>query len=349
MEIFSLDLGNKQSKLKSSAGEKVLPSQILDAADLPQHVSSLSKESELHQFVVPFDERKWVWGESLSSLHLDDYLQDTLMYQNRYSTANYKLLANFALGLLATDFPDSKENVKDVVVVAGLPTEDYQNKTQIESLNDVLRGQHQVEVDGQLYTIRVKKVYIVPQPVGTLYDQILDDKGFVQNESLLSEKAAVVDVGGGTLLIDTLLNFNLDSRNRKQYDTGVNDLYQAVASEMPGNVSLYRLEKALRLSTSNQKYAYAFSKNDIHDITTLVSKQIDRFTQRLVSNIQSTIKDFNSLDTLLITGGGANLVNQKILTTAFPNCLIVADPELANVRGFYKYALSEESKVTDHE
>ena len=38
MEIFSLDLGNKQTKLKSSKNEYVLPSQILNVEDMPQQL-----------------------------------------------------------------------------------------------------------------------------------------------------------------------------------------------------------------------------------------------------------------------------------------------------------------------
>ena len=41
MEIFALDLGNKQTKLKSSKAEYVLPSQILNGNDLPQQLGAL--------------------------------------------------------------------------------------------------------------------------------------------------------------------------------------------------------------------------------------------------------------------------------------------------------------------
>ena len=40
-------------------------------------------------------------AKDLVNLRLDDYLQDTLMYRDRYSNHAFKLLANFAIGLLA--------------------------------------------------------------------------------------------------------------------------------------------------------------------------------------------------------------------------------------------------------
>ena len=51
-------------------------------------------------FKTPFDDQSWYWGKDLVNLRLDDYLQDTLMYRDRYSNHAFKLLANFAIGLL---------------------------------------------------------------------------------------------------------------------------------------------------------------------------------------------------------------------------------------------------------
>ena len=61
----------------------------------------------------------------------------------------------------------------------------------------------------------------MPQPIGTLYNELLDDEGFIQNKNLLDEKVGIVDVGGGTILIDTILNFELSGKNRHQFNTGV--------------------------------------------------------------------------------------------------------------------------------
>ena len=61
-------------------------------------------------------------------------------------------------------------------------------------------------------TVRVRKVYILPQPIVTLYNELLDGEGFIKNKDLLDEKVGIVDVGGGTILIDTILNFELSAK-----------------------------------------------------------------------------------------------------------------------------------------
>lgn len=348
MEIFALDLGNKQTKLKSRKAEYVLPSQILNKSDMPQQLGSFGTR-KISSYKVPFDENEWAWESDLAALKLDEYLQDTLMHQNRYQNDVFRLLANFALGKLATDFKEANKGIMKVIVVTGLPTDDYNSSKQLADLTEVLKGQHQVEVNGKTYTVRVEKVLIVPQPVGTFYDVLLDKQGYLKNEDLLEEKVGIIDVGGGTVLIDTLINFGLDKHNRKQYATGANDLYESIAAGIDGNASIYQIEKIVREGIKTREFAYCFSKNNVIDISDLVELEINSFTKRLVSNLKSTFKDIQTMDSLIITGGAANLINQRLIADTFETVTFVKDSEFANVRGFYKYALTKEGAEDSEE
>ena len=60
MDIFSLDLGNKQTKLKSSKAEYVLPSRYLNQADMPMSVGNSTMNNDLHTYSVPFSDDKYV-------------------------------------------------------------------------------------------------------------------------------------------------------------------------------------------------------------------------------------------------------------------------------------------------
>lgn len=301
----------------------------------------VNQKNDNHSYKVPFSSETYVWGKGINQLHLDDYLQDTIMYGNRYSSEAFKLLSNFSLGLLSTDYEKATKSILEVAVVVGLPTEDWANRAQDEQVIKGLKGQHQVEIDGKTYTIRVNRVYILPQPMGTLYNELLDEEGYLAKDNLVQEKVGVVDIGGGTVLIDTILDFKLSKKNRKQYNTGINDLYEAIQSRMQGSVSLYQLERTLR-NPEEGRYVYEFNKHNRVDITELVKAEVDRFTSRLITNIKSTLKNLDSIDSLIFTGGGANLVNKKLLEKEFKNSLIVENTETANVNGFYKYGLSVE-------
>lgn len=340
MENFALDLGNKQTKLKNKENEYVLPSRFLNQAYAPKNAGKRAKK-DIHSFKIPSNTETYLWGKDVNNLHLDDYIEDTIMYDSRYSSESFKLLANFALGELAKDFEESKKGILDISVTIGLPTGDYENENNLKNLEEVFSGQHQIEIDGETYNVRVKKINVLPQPIGTLYSELMDKEGNIKNPNLQDEKVGIVDIGGGTILIDTILDFELSYKNRKQFDTGINDLYENIMNDIQKETSIYQIEKLIRKGINEDSYTYKFSKNSVQDITSIVLNERDRFTKRLITQIKSTLKNLNSIDTLIFTGGGANLVNRKLINEEFDNALVVTNTEFANVRGFYLFGLTQ--------
>ncbi|MBO0518428.1 hypothetical protein J0695_43015, partial [Streptomyces beijiangensis] len=73
--------------------------------------------------------------------------------------------------------------------------------------------------------IDVKEVQVIPQSVGTVYNELLNNQGEInpEKEHYLEEEITVVDIGGGTILIDTLKNMNLATKT--QFTTGIYTLY----------------------------------------------------------------------------------------------------------------------------
>lgn len=254
----------------------------------------------------------------------------------------------FAIGLLGMDYETAKNGILDVTVVLGMPSKDYSEAGKRRSLEDVLKGQHQVEIDGKTYAIRVTDVYLVPQPIGTLYDELLaEDGATIINDQLRTDKVGIIDIGGGTILIDTILNFHLIPGDSKQLNTGMNDLYKSIAVKMDGDVSLYKLAKTLRAGNSEQEWVYQYSRNNLVNITNLVNKKISAFTKQQINQINSTLDDLGSIDTLLFTGGGSNLVDKQQIQENFVNAKFVSNSETANVNGFYKFGLNYTSKTND--
>lgn len=44
---------------------------------------------------------------------------------------------------------------------------------------------------------------------------------------------------------------------------------------------------------------------------------------------------------MIVTGGTSNIIDQDMVKDTFEKVVFVTDAELANVRGFYKYGLTE--------
>lgn len=76
------------------------------------------------------------------------------------------------------------------------------------------------------------------------------------------------------------------------------------------------------------------------NITELVKKKIGAFTKQQINQINTTFDDLISIDTLLFTGGGSNLIDKKLIQESFVNAKFVSNSETANVNGFYKFGLN---------
>ncbi|MMZ55016.1 StbA protein [compost metagenome] len=365
MEIFSLDLGNKQVKLISAKtlaqkasskkkkdeksiveklGAKVLPSHFLDYDDLgDQRTAIAGNKLHIDKFVSGIDkEFSYAWGTDLHLVHAEDRFINTIGFEDRYKRHEFKLLTDFALAELARDYEEAKTSILEVIVSTGVPTDDF-NETAVKDITAALLGDHNVTVNGDSLNIRVKEVHVNPQPVGTAYNEVLDDEGYVKEDqsSLLEEQVVVVDIGGGTLLIDTLKNMNLSSP-RTQKPTGAFDLYDRIVNLVTDSgikgITSYEVERILRDSTHKEGYFFQPNKNESFPITNFVEKAVIKYTREILNTISTTLKATLRNDTMLFTGGGSNLIGQKEVKAQYKFARFVEDSEIANALGFYKYA-----------
>lgn len=357
MTIFAMDLGNKQTKLYSEKTDKkgkVLPSHFIYSSDLGNDQTSIFKNTlNIHTYKTSFDDEQYSWGADMHRLHIEDKFLDTISFENRYNTEDFKLLANFALAELASDFgKEAVNSILEVTVITGVPSDDF-NETDVKHIMNVLDGDHTITRDGVNYIVRVKDVNVLPQAVGTVYNEILDDTGFVKSdkESLLEEEIVVNDIGGGTHLIDVLKNMNLSASY--QSTSGIFVLYDMVVNSVKNNhpqgnsITVYEVEQILRQGNSDDGYVYKPSKNVSIDITKEVKSATRKYSREVINRINTSLKQSSSIDTMLFTGGGANLIDQKSVIDRYQHSIFVDQSETANVQGFYKYgvALSLETEA----
>ena len=341
MELFALDLGNIQTKIMSSKKEKVLPSKFTYYSDLGNQSTSISRHKlDIKEYEAIFDDNfSYAWGSDINLAKVRTFL-DTIGFENRYSSPNFKLLATFAIGELAKDFQQAKDGILEVNIVTGVPTDEF-NEVAVKSIMKVLKSDHNITIDGVRLAVRVNEVKVLPQPTGTVYNELLDDDGYIQNDNYESETISVVDCGGGTVLIDTLNDMNLSETGRSQEEYGAHALYDEIIFDCRKNsISLNKndIEKIIR--NQKDKYIYKPNKDESYDITDIVNRNIIKYTNTLLSIIDSTLKGTSRIDTLFFTGGGANIINKKQILDRYERATFINDSELANVNGFYKYGLA---------
>jgi len=346
MELFALDLGNKQVKIKSAKKTKVLPSRFVEASQYGNRnlLRFAKSEKDVRDFISSKDDFTYVWGTELDE-DVVDIVVDTIGFGSaRYSSREFKLLADFALAELALDFPDAQDGILEVAVVTGVPTSDYTQESALEAIKKALKGDHNVTVDEKSLNIRVKKLFVLPQPIGTVINVVTDEEGILKDTPLLNANIGVVDIGGGTVLIDALKKMNMVDDRRNQLSQGAYTLYETVKKHLTAKgytISEYEVEKVIRDGNDQGKYLWSPDGIQKIDITDIVMEQRKIFTRNISSAIKTTYKGFGRMQKILVTGGAANLLIKKLFDDEIGIAEYMDNSELANVLGFYKYGLME--------
>lgn len=344
MVLFALDLGNKQVKLKSEKTEKVLPGYFVEASQYGNRdvMSFTKKEKYVRDFESPNDKGyTYVWGKDLEVAEVT--VTDASGFGlARYTSRVFQLLVDFALAELALDYEESQTNLI-VDVVTGLPTGDFSNKKILEAVAKAIKGAHIVTVDGKQVTVMVNKLWIIPQPLGTVINYIADDTGAVINHELDEVNVGIVDIGGGTLLIDALKKMNLVEDKRDQLPDGAYKLFKLIINQLGEKdyvLTEYELEQVIR-KAEDEKYLWSPDGIQKIDIGYAIENQSKKYTRSVAGVVRATYKGFGRMQKILVTGGTANLLNLEELKSEIPIAQIVEDSEMANVRGMYKYGLNK--------
>lgn len=348
MQLFALDIGNRQVKLMSEKGTKVLPSYLVNAKEYGKRdVLSLKKgeEKTTHDYNSQRDaDFTYVWGTGLNVSR--KHVTDTLDLNKRYGTLEFKVLTDFALAELAKDFPESKRGILDVVVVTGVPTEDYDNEDVIKQLSTSIKGVHSATIDGVPVAVRVHDVYVLMQPVGTAIDVMVDALGGIKEDNEIEDGyIGVVDAGGGTVLVEAFDNMDLDVNNRVQLNEGSHSLFLDIRNrviELGYKITEYEVEQVIRDGSKDEVYVWSPNGREKIDLTEIVMKERKQYTRKIAQSVKSAYKDMSRMRRVYVTGGTANLFIKSEFERIVPLAHFVAGSETANVRGYYKYGLINE-------
>lgn len=344
MELFGLDIGNRQVKMYTENKTKVFPAYYIESSKLgDRKVMDLrkGKRRTTSDYRSSKDELfTYVWGKELDV----DIAKpvDSIVFENRYESREFKLLVDFALGELARDFMEARESMLEVVVVTGVPTTDYMQDDVVEQVVKAFKGDHSVNIDGIDLNIRVRKVTVLPQPMGTVIDSMVSDEGeLIEGNPIENAVVGVADIGGGTLLVDLLRKMNMDTTTRLQSPEGAYSLYEAIVRELGSDgvkISVYEVERLLKESKGN-KYYWSPDGKETLNLSDVIMRERTKFTRETAVTIRSVFKEFDRLAAVLVTGGAANLLVKAEFVQVVPKAVFVENSELANVRGFFKYGL----------
>ena len=329
MVLLGVDIGFGFTKATTGEKSLIFKSLIGEAADIQFH-TNIGDGSFIKNLHVTIGGKSYFIG---------DYAEQQ-SNNKQFTLDNDKLIAEFAKILALTAVGIYSEKPDPINVVSGLPV-GYLKQNR-KSFTDILTGHHTVTYhnpDGTQIArkITINEVLMLPQPVGTVFNLLLNDKGEIANKELTKQKVGVVDIGFRTTDFTILDQMKYVDRGSCTIETGISTSFTEIANrlqEMSGvTIALYRMYDAAEagsISIKGQNYNISGLRDQSY---ALLAGKIAEVINRLWA------EDWD-IHTIFLTGGGSKEL-AKYLQPLIPGNVLTSenkgDLRLNNAQGYVKY------------
>ena len=331
--ILGMDIG--YSNLKLVYGDPKSPEKKT-ACILPAGAGPVEKVNKTIMGEVPSDVLQVkvgdeLWAAGVAHNRLDNTVRQ--LHEDYPTSPAYQAL--FHASLLQANTP-----VIDLLIT-GLPVSQYYDRKYRLALQERLTGRHEVAPDT---TVDVKRVIIMPQPVGG-YLHFLDtvthaqqsadgvlaivDPGFFSFDWTIFEHGDLLEHRGGTDLSAVSCVFEEAEKMIKQ------------AHNVRGAVSMSRLETNIREGRDK-----LFIGKKRISTAKLINEAANKVADGAFSALKLSVRlHGGGLNMIHLVGGGA-VMYEDAARLHFPDCSISVDsePVLANALGYFSYGAIHDAK-----
>ena len=331
MRILAADIGFGYTKATDGRQSQVFKS-IVGEANQVQFAEALlpSQAAQPRHFAIGGEEV--FVGE----------LAETQSRGRGFTLDHAQFIAKYAKILGLTSLAPYVDHGDPVRLVPGLPISFFRKYK--DALTTLLQQRHTVTVvqangTREDKTIYIEKVRVVPQPFGSLFNQMLDGQGKALNQRFIQEKIGVIDIGFRTTDFTVSDKTRYSERGSLSTDSGMSVAYNAIANvlhEKSGTqVELYRLYEAVTRGTikiKGQKY----------DLTALAQHAFAQLATRIATEANRLWADDWDIDAIIVTGGGGATLAPFLQPQIEGEVLAVPtdqDTRLHNVNGYWKYGV----------
>ncbi len=252
-----------------------------------------------------------------------------------------RLINAYGRSLVLTATAPFSDQEKPLHVVVGLPVTYFQQwETELQKR---LTGYHKIGVyqpDGRCArkNIHIRKVHVVPHPLGTFTSLIMDNEGRLRESEYNEKKIAIVDVGFRTTDIMVMASARFCNRGSGTIEMGIANGFEMVARKLyreTGQIpDLSRLYKAIRMGfirVGGQEY----------NLEKLREEMYLHLSSALADRINYSLKDDWDIERVLLTGGGASDIGSELAPRIDGEVVLIEhdqDVRLGNAQGQLRLA-----------
>jgi plasmid segregation protein ParM len=183
----------------------------------------------------------------------------------------------------------------------------------------------------------IKNVTVGCQAIAAWYDYVFDDALGVRNDP--EGEIAIIDIGGRTTDIATVINGKaVDHSRTGTANIGVLDVYRDVNRAISSKWKL-RTDLPIKVIDKAVRTGQIKLWKKIEDVSDIVQAVIAEYQDKIAREVESKINSGATMNAVVFVGGGSALFSN--IKSEFPNGETGDDPEFANARGLYKFALGK--------
>jgi plasmid segregation protein ParM len=328
--IIGLDIGFGFTKGAKSRDAIVFKSIFGEASDIQYREQMLGTPSVGEHLHVGIDGQDYFVGELAER---QSNVRSFTLDQNQFVTEFSKVMALAAISNLAVQH-------EQVRIVTGLPISYYRRHR--DELAQILKGKHEVVLTDHLGQTReapvnVSHVRVIPQPFGSLFNQMLNDLGEVTDKRFVQQKIGVIDIGFRTSDYTVADKTRYSERGSRTTESGIAKAFALISAklkEMTGvNVEIYRLYDAVSKGTIKVR-------GKSIDLKPLTEQAFSKLAAAIASDVERLWMDDWDIDLMVITGGGGAVLGSYLQPLLQGEVLTLdpsSDARLNNVRGYWKY------------
>jgi len=256
---------------------------------------------------------------------LQSRIQSAIFDRTRVHDDTYKMLFIGAL----IELTKYKPNVQHLKVVTGLPVGFFGDRPDVVKS---LEGVYQITTD-RTKKVSVDSVFVAPQPFGSLFRELLNERGKIASEGIEQGRVGVIDVGTFTtdFVVSDELRYvqRLSGSIRIGWSKVTEQVRQALGDEyrlelMPHEVDQAVRERAVRV------------RGETVGLDPLIEPAITDIRMAVVARARDLWGTAAHLDTILVSGGGGPHLYDAI-HNVYPHARLLEDAFWANAEGLYRF------------
>jgi len=223
-----------------------------------------------------------------------------------------------------------------VLLVTGLPLAYYDDK---DSLQNRLLGRFTVQRKGSSPRhVRIRECRVVPQPFGSLFSLAFNEQGQIVDGALLDSVVGIIDIGSKTTNILATSKARELLKASSSVNSGGWDIVRSIRTELEQTFQDLDMRDHQVAQAIVDRHAKYYGR--VVDLGTIIDDVVQPFAEQVAATASQLWNRGATMDTILIAGGGAHLVGQTLKQhfSRHVDVRIVPEPQMANVRGYYRYA-----------